>query len=281
MPSGVTTNILRPLRRGARLEVGVGAAEVLAVPGEGMVLSRHRTGVWLRLPGGICGLASPDVAPGPLWGRGRFPWEQLSPGRGVIVSGGSLLVGGATVAVSGPDVVVWRGALPDHHLIAAAGTRRLAVEALAVACPSPVLEAPLAEAADRAAAAVADGDLRGATAELGGLGPGLTPAGDDVLAGILLAARARFGPALEPALLAAATSVPTTDLSGAFLHWAARGQHVASAHDLLNAAAQGDRSAASAAARTLAAFGSSSGLALACGLRIGLGLLSATGPHPD
>jgi hypothetical protein len=240
--------------------VGLGAAEVLHVTGTGVVLSRHQAGVWLRLPGGICGLAGMDSVPGPLWARGPFPWERLAPGRPVVL--GDVLFGGG--------LPLWRGALPPPDLVEAAPARRLAVETLDGARPSAVGQPPLADAARRAATAVADGDLAGAAAELGGLGPGLTPAGDDVLAGLLLAARARFGSVVEPHLLAVATSVATTDLSGAFLRWAARGQHVAPAHDLLVAAAGGDRSGAAAAVDALGAFGSSSGADLAYGLRLGL-----------
>jgi hypothetical protein len=244
----------------AGLEVGLGAAEALAVPGRGVVLSRHQAGVWLLLPGGICGLAGMETVPGPLWARGPFPWERLGPGRQVVVGG----------VPSGPGVVLWRGALPPPHLVEAAPARRLAVEALAAARPSAVCQPALAVAGRRAAAAVAGADLAGAAAELGGLGPGLTPAGDDVLAGLLLAARARFGLVVEPRLLTVATSVATTDLSSAFLRWAAKGQHVAPVHDLLAAAARGDRSGAATAVDALGAFGSSSGADLAYGLRLGL-----------
>jgi hypothetical protein len=255
------------------LEVGPGAAEVLAVPGAGVVLSRHRDGVWLRLPGGICGLASWKALSGPLWARGPFPWEQLGSGRPVVVAAGSgdLLVGGTALVLSGPAMVAWRGALPHHLLVEAISARRLAVEALRRARPSAILEPPLAGAARRAAAAVTGGDLWAAAEELGGLGPGLTPAGDDVLAGLLLAARARSGADAEAGLLAVAASVATTALSSAFLCWAARGQHVGPAHDLLAAAARGDGPGAAAAVTRLGRFGSSSGADVAYGLRLGLG----------
>jgi Protein of unknown function (DUF2877) len=253
--------------------VGLGAAEALRVLGAGSVLSRHRHGAWLRLPGGICGLASPGAAPGPLWARGPFPWGWLDPGTPAVVAPGSLEMAGLALPLVGPDVALWRGALPPHDLVGAAPARGLAVEALAAARPSALWEAPLAGTARRAAAAVADGDLAGAAAELGGLGPGLTPAGDDVLAGLLLAARARFGPCAEVRLLAVAGSVATTDLAAAFLRWAARGQHVAPAHDLLVAAARGDGRGAAAAVTRLGAFGSSSGADVAYGLRLGLDAL--------
>jgi hypothetical protein len=255
--------------------VGLGAAEALQVPGRGAVLSRHRHGAWLRLPGGICGLAPLEAVPGPLWARGFFPWDQLDPGTPAMVAAGSLEMAGLARPLVARDVALWRGVLPPHDLVGAAPARRLAVEALAAARPSAVWEAPLAGAARRAAAAVADDDLAGAAAGLGGLGPGLTPAGDDVLAGLFLAARARFGRGAEAGLLAVAASVATTDLSGAFLRWAARGQHVAPAHDLLVAAARGDGRRAAAAVTRLGAFGSSSGADLAYGLRLGLGTLPA------
>ncbi|HLF40370.1 MAG TPA: DUF2877 domain-containing protein, partial [Acidimicrobiia bacterium] len=101
-------------------------------------------------------------------------------------------------------------------------------------------------------------------------GPGLTPAGDDVLCGLLLARRALGGPATERALLAVVDGLPTTDLSLAFLRWSARGQQVAPLHDLLGAAASGDPAAARDAAGRLAAFGATSGRAMAHGVRLAL-----------
>lgn len=65
----------------------------------------------------------------------------------------------------------------------------------------------------------------GAVAGLLGRGPGLTPSGDDVLAGLLIGARA-FGrpePVLEQAVAATATGA-TTALSAQLLRHAARGE---------------------------------------------------------
>ncbi|MDQ1426756.1 MAG: hypothetical protein QOK39_232, partial [Acidimicrobiaceae bacterium] len=95
----------------------------------------------------------------------------------------------------------------------------------------------------------------------GGLGPGLTPSGDDTLAGILLAARLRR-PEAEDHLVALAKTVATHEISRAFLLWAARGQSIEPVHRLL----AGDATAA----RDLAAFGHTSGADLALGLRYGL-----------
>ena len=110
--------------------------------------------------------------------------------------------------------------------------------------------------------------LNVAASAIGGLGPGLTPAGDDVLSGILFAVRALGGPNVEPALVAVARSVHTNDLATAVLEAAAAGSHVEPVHDLVMAAAAGDSAAAAQAAADLDGFGSSSGADIAHGLRL-------------
>src|SRR5258706_3974499 len=100
--------------------------------------------------------------------------------------------------------------------------------------------------------------LQAAARALGGLGPGLTPAGDDALSGILFAFRALGGPTVEPALVSVARSVRTNDLAAAILEAAAGGYHIEPLHDLVTAAASADRGAAIRAAQQLDAFRSSS-----------------------
>lgn len=266
------------------IELGLGAREALRVPGTGVVLRPSGGTAWLRLPGGIVGLAAPDAPAGPLWARGTFPWKRFVAGDRVTVTAEALEVAAVPLSLAG--AAIWEGPLPDSADLEAG--LPLAARALAraedpssdaqgaqdprraAARRSALLDPPFAVRARRAARRVAGGDLKAAADELGGVGPGLTPAGDDALAGILLAVRARRGAGAEPDLLAVAGSVPTSDLSSAFLHWAARGQHIAPAHDLLVAAAAGDPAATAAAARSLSSFGSSSGADLAFGLRLGL-----------
>ena len=108
---------------------------------------------------------------------------------------------------------------------------------------------------------------------LGGVGPGLTPAGDDCLAGILLVARIRGGEAAEAELVAVAGSVDTNDVAAAFLVWAARGQSIEPVHRFLVSAARGDATRATDALAALVGFGHSSGADLALGLRLGLARL--------
>src|SRR5690606_12255872 len=80
-------------------------------------------------------------------------------------------------------------------------------------------------------AAVAAGDLVGAARRLGGRGAGLTPTGDDVLAGILVA-DAHRDPGAEPldTRRAAVAAADTGELSRAFLRWAAQGQSIEPVH---------------------------------------------------
>jgi hypothetical protein len=69
-----------------------------------------------------------------------------------------------------------------------------------------------------------------------GVGPGLTPAGDDVLAGLLVGLRS-FGQRAEPLRRAvlAGLATGTTDLSAALLRSAARGESIPQVNQLLRA----------------------------------------------
>ncbi|HEX2119485.1 MAG TPA: DUF2877 domain-containing protein, partial [Acidimicrobiales bacterium] len=124
--------------------------------------------------------------------------------------------------------------------------------------------------ADQAAACVAGHDLRGALDALAGLGPGLTPAGDDVLAGILLVERAWRGEAAEAALVDLAGEARTNDVARAFLTWAARGQSIEPVHRFLTASCRQDGARARDALRSLSAVGHTSGADLALGVRLAL-----------
>jgi hypothetical protein len=167
----------------------------------------------------------------------------------------------------------WHGPLPDPAVLSPAPARALVSEALA-ACRATVLLDPPWQAtveagvAELGRAAPLDG-LAAVARSLGGLGPGLTPAGDDALSGILFALRALAGPTVEQALRSVARSVRTGDIAAAVLAAAAAGSHIEPVHDLVTAAAAGDRRAAEAAAAALDAYGSSSGADIAYGLRLG------------
>jgi hypothetical protein len=121
--------------------------------------------------------------------------------------------------------------------------------------------------------AVAGGDLETAARTLAGVGPGLTPSGDDALAGVLLTARLFWGETAEGYLLRCARLASTGELSRAYLSWAARGQSLEPVHRLLAAAIEGDEGEALTAVASLGRVGASSGSDLCLGLRSALNLL--------
>lgn len=116
--------------------------------------------------------------------------------------------------------------------------------------------------------------VTGAVAELAGLGPGLTPSGDDVLAGFLLALRlwpdaARLLGARIVATLILGTAAPRTGrISRAYL-WAARQGHASDAwHDLVRALS-GSAEDATAAATRILQIGETSGADMLAGFLFG------------
>src|SRR3954447_22260164 len=117
------------------------------------------------------------------------------------------------------------------------------------------------------AAALAEADLTPAYGVLG-LGPGLTPTGDDVVAGAcaVLAIVGRLADSVRTAVDAHA-HIRTTALSSALVAAAGRGEMIPQAARLLSSVAGGDSPArVAAAARSLFAVGSPSGHDLAAGL---------------
>lgn len=220
------------------LDIGLGAREVLDDSAEGRVIAVYSRAAYLRFPAGLLAVTSAQAPAGPLHLRcSALP--VLRAGAPVWTNGCRLSGPAWAVALNAPT---WVGELPPPHTVALPG---------AVGAP----------------------DLTGLASRLGGRGPGLTPAGDDVLAGALLATRVRCGPAAEPELSAVAASVRTTDLSAAFLTWAVRGQCIEPAHAVLLALAAGDEARVRAAVARLVAVGASSGVALLAGLRLGQGRL--------
>jgi hypothetical protein len=124
---------------------------------------------------------------------------------------------------------------------------------------------------------VAGDDLDPFVRGLVGSGPGLTPSGDDVLCGLLLALRlrGRLGPAERVWAAVAPRLTSTTSLSAALLAEARDGYAVPPVVELAAALVAGDASGLEdATARTLA-VGHSSGSDLLAGFTAGL---DATAP---
>lgn len=104
------------------------------------------------------------------------------------------------------------------------------------------------------------GALHAGVSLLAGLGPGLTPAGDDFLSGVMLCLWLRDP---DPSVLCRSivqTAIPrTTLLSGAMLQRAGAGECAADWHCLFHSIATGDREGAGVALRRILAHGSTSG----------------------
>ena len=248
------------------VDVGVDAARMLRVPGPGRVRAVFSKALYLRVPGGLLALATSEVPRGPLHMRvAALP--PVRPGGPVLVDATALRVGGHHYRLDAP---VWSPRLPPPsslHQAADAAARWLPERSPGLDLgPTSRTELPAG-----ARTALRRADLLAFAASVWGSGPGLTPAGDDVLAGVLLVARAcdRSGP-MRQTLWRCAHEARTNEIARAFLACAARGRSIEPAHDLLLALAGADRVAVRSALRRLGGFGGSSGVALAHGIRIGL-----------
>lgn len=227
---------------------------------------------WLRLPDGVVGLAPPGAPLGPVWINRPEPWPALTEGASVTVDDSGLRAADGTLILQRRQASAWRGPLPDPRVLSAAPARALIADALRWCGSSVLVGEPWSEAVEPAVATIGRleplDSLSAVARALGGLGPGLTPAGDDALSGVLFAFRAMAGPSVEPALLAVAGSVRSGDLSAAVLMAAAGGSHIEPVHDLVMAAAANDEAVAAKAAVDLDRYGSSSGRDIAYGLRL-------------
>ena len=246
---------------------GPGAARVLARGGSGSVVAAFGGGGYLRLPGGFVLVVPPGSPRGPL----------------------TLVVDGLVAPALRARVVVSRSASAPALAVGAAvislgrfvdrdGTRRAA--APAPRAPSPSAPAPAVAACARAAlaavppppdelragiATLAAGDHGGAVRLLAGLGDGLTPAGDDVLAGHA-AWRWAVG---DPVPLRSSATERCSPIGLAYLECAQRGELAPFAAEVLRAILTGDAHGAARLARRCTEWGASSGAALIWGMTTG------------
>lgn len=247
------------------VDIGIDAARILTRPGLGQVRAVFSRALYLQVPGGLVALCSTRAPRGPLHLR-MTALPTVVPGCPVLVSSRRLRIGDHTYSVSAP---IWSPRLPPASMLRRA--RHQVRDWLPRLGPTlglgPATDAGLP---GNALAALRRGDLLTFAALIGGRGAGLTPAGDDVLAGALLVARSvRDGlPTGSWTLRQCARRAPTNDIARAFLACAARGRCIEPAHALLNGLATADRAAVRSAADELDHFGSSSGAALAYGIGI-------------
>jgi hypothetical protein len=204
--------------------------------------------------GGPLVIADVTVPPGPLHLR-VDPLPSVIDGGAVLIEGSRLRLGTSSIDLR--YVPTWMpppcgGPLRHQPL---QGTERSAL-----AGRHDVLE--------RVRSLLGLDDLDGVALHLGGLGPGLTPAGDDVLAGIVLTLH--VAGVDERRLRAAVELVRSTELSLAYLRWAARGQCIEPAHCVLAALTGEDPERVAAASGRLGGHGASSGADLLLGIQCAL-----------
>ena len=272
--------------------VGRDAADCLRAlaAGGGTVLAAFRRSVYLGRGDSLVCIGPEALGAGPLnalagTDRSLPDWRVagLSPGDPVAPCGAGIRIGARHVVTfadarphdppRGPHF--WTGAVLAAALARLSGmlapfarTDGLAPFADPARC-DPLPRAPLIERARPAiaaletwAAASRDAPPRGPIDRLLGLGPGLTPSGDDFLGGMMIAlsmsGRAGAAAALAAPVLAAAPRA-TNRISGAHLGAAARGLGADALHRAIDALARGDRPALARALHGLDAIGHSSG----------------------
>ncbi len=190
----------------------------------------------------------------------RLPFNLVVGMLPAAAVGDRAVIGAGRIAVGGVEVRPARWWKPARPRLRDLGHARRRAASLPLDPAEPV-GAVLASAASLTELAPA----------LLGLGPGLTPAGDDVLAGALVALRACGDPAGDTLAAAVATLDPptrTTAVSAALLIHAFRGECVPELASLL--AALDGRADLSRALNALLAVGGTTGRALAVGVRLAL-----------
>ncbi|MGO8957632.1 MAG: DUF2877 domain-containing protein [Streptosporangiaceae bacterium] len=236
-------------------------------PGALVVLSHDA----VRLP---CGLLLPTTS-------AELPLTSVAPSslaQWSLDPSARFMVGDGAVSWTGPvgrmvvrAVREWAPARPARGEVAASALAavRTVLSGAGLSGADPGIDSGLLA---EVALAARDHDANAVVARLLGSGPGLTPSGDDVLAGFLAGAAA-FG--LDAAALREATAVQaparTTALSAALLWHAARGECIdelaAVAAVLTGHRRRGSEQAGHAVSRLLS-VGHTSGAALALGLLI-------------
>ena len=272
MPDGAVTGTIA-VRGGAIVvrEIGFDAARALTGGGTGRVAAVFARAIYLRTPRGWACAGPPGLGGGPLnllcdlpdamdWAaRGLRPGAAISIGEKAIDLGRGLVLAldGARVwqpAPSGP----WSqeslgkglcaldrltaGALPTAGLATFLRPDAVAASAEArKAAPNVAILYAWLRGTPESNASPSHSVLEAATRLLG-LGPGLTPSGDDFLGGLLIALRLMNRGALSARLwtgLEAAAARRSLDLSVAHLSAAAAGRGSAALHAALNALVTG------------------------------------------
>lgn len=256
---------------------GVPAAPVDALI-RAQVISEFSDGFYLKSEDGqICAIGSPRIPPGPIHLLLKHPPPQPGVGSPVKIYAQRLEVGAFSIDLTSStrySPFVPRSDELGHI------SPVLTQLARSIAVPQDI-EPVMPELIS----ALQKDDLEATKAVLEGMGSGLTPTGDDVLAGILLfhAWSNRSAKVLQ----SIAHRTQTNQLSRAFLRWAAEGQCIGPVHTLLVAArdlshetcadrARQLQARCDQSAKALCAIGHTSGAALLKGLGLAAQFRPAT-----
>ncbi|NLH79218.1 MAG: DUF2877 domain-containing protein [Phyllobacteriaceae bacterium] len=253
--------------------IGAAAARILEQRGRGRVIAVFARSFYLEFAAGLVCVGPTDFGPGPMHllvdvDEPGEAAEGVALGDPAAVGGDRLRVGGAGFDFAG--LAPWRAPRPGPPSRRALA-RGLELLAVAVERRSPVglgvlvgglcrgetlsggsLDPLLAPAADPIAAFTAWAGAGGRdpvpdASRLVGLGPGLTPSGDDFLAGFLVALRrlGRGGIADAAArIVVPLAATATNSIAAAHLAHAAEGETAARFVDLFDRIAAGDDAAA-------------------------------------
>lgn len=207
--------------------------------------------------------------------RSWSPWllRRAVPGPGVV-AGNLAALRAAIIAQAGPErlrhgfgpLILWR----SHDLVASTAISQ-----------ETTLARRAAGAVSRASGALVAGDVaRAAEAARGlvGLGPGLTPSGDDFIVGLTAALFALGHESAREfaAECAAAAQEGSTAVSRAYLSWAARGAFAQVVHELIDGLLGERPLAVGVQARSLLGWGATSGMDLFAGVTAGFEVVRDT-----
>lgn len=291
--------------------IGAIAAELLDAGGEVEVLAAFDRSAYLMCPRGLVCIGVPAIGRGPInilvpdkgdWPGGRAfglyegvkgvaGRRQLSIGPDLVIATQGALVWTPppfATALDAASVMRRAGAVRARMLglVPTDGVAGLVFDPEGRAAKTPTAQAAGPQIADLIAAlpqALVSGtwstDASRAALLLLGLGPGLTPSGDDFLGGLMLALSAAGKTALRDALwegLAGELDDLTVAVSAMHLSAAADGMGAEVVHDLIAAmtARDDDRDGLMRALEAVLALGATSGADTIAGLVVGFEAIS-------
>lgn len=261
----------------------------------GSVPATFARSCYVDLDGRILALVAAELLDGPLnvvvEVSGGFRFEQILTGTSVLASSkGLTFANGVRVSLAGART--WDARLRPLDGRDASALRQGLGAIRTVLADAPVESLARHEQrpwrASDAMSVLAAGLRRrdvslvaDAAARLSGFGPGLTPSGDDLLAGTLIALtvlQPLQAGALRDAILLAARG-RTTRISDAYLDAAARGEAGEAWHRMVPALAHAESDRVVGAARRVMAFGETSGADMLAGFVLAAdALLESTRP---